>query len=377
LNYVKNGETIFASKGENFDKSSTLAEYDIIKTLGEGGFGEVLLATHKRTKEKVAIKFIKASTRVMANEIDRSFAEAETLKNLRHKNIVRVLNCFSLSSLQVAFIMEYLDGGELLQYVLQRGKLTEDEAREFFKQIAEAISYCHRSKLIHCDLKLENILLEAKDSKVVKVVDFGISGLCTGLDSASGGSLDYMAPEYFNGKIKGVHPGVDVWAMGCMLYGMVTGKLPFAGGDDQKIIDRITSGKVEYDEAGKKLSKEIRHLIAGMLEVNHEHRMNVYDILDHPWINGQKMAESPEEEEEKNQIEKKATTNPVTIPLKKPGSRNSTLAVPQKAQSFHVKKNSVVVGIEKERSPKVTSSHARAPSSGRKSDLVKSGGKKF
>ena len=105
----------------------------------------------------------------MANEVDKMFAEAETLKNLRHKNIVRVINCFSLSTMQVAFVMEYLDGGELLEYVLKRGKLSEEEARDFFKQIAEAIAYCHRNKLIHCDLKLENILLESKDSNVVKV----------------------------------------------------------------------------------------------------------------------------------------------------------------------------------------------------------------
>ena len=112
----------------------------------------------------------------MASEIDRLFAEAETLKNLHHKGIVRVLNCFSQSNTQIAFVMEYLSGGELLEYVLKRNKLTEDEAREFFKQIVEAVSYCHRNKLIHCDLKLENILLENPDSKVVKVQFFPLYG---------------------------------------------------------------------------------------------------------------------------------------------------------------------------------------------------------
>lgn len=71
--------------------------------------------------------------------------------------------------MQVAFVMEYLDGGELLHYILKKGKLAEDEALEFFVQIAGAIAYCHRNKLIHCDLKLENILLQSKESKVVKV----------------------------------------------------------------------------------------------------------------------------------------------------------------------------------------------------------------
>lgn len=317
LTYLKTGEAIFASKGENFDKSSTLVEYEIIKQLGEGGFGEVLLAIHKRSREKVAIKFLKASTRVLATEVNKLFTEAETLKNLHHKGIVRVLNCFSLSSMQVAFIMEYLDGGELLKYVENKGgKLSEEEALEFFRQIAEAVSYCHRNKLIHCDLKLENILLESKDSKVVKVVDFGISGLSTGLKSeADAGSLDYMAPEYFNGSHKGVHPGVDVWALGCMLYGMVCGRLPFGDTSEAKIVERICSARVEYDEAGKKLSKEVRHLISKMLERDTEQRMTIHDVLDHPWVNNKKLPE--DEEEAKRETEKKGTVPSVPTQVKK------------------------------------------------------------
>jgi len=219
-----------------------------------------------------------------------------------------VINCISLSSMQIAFIMEYLDGGELLQYVLKQGKLSEEEALEFFRQIAEAVAYCHRNKLIHCDLKLENILLESKDSRVVKIVDFGISGLCTGLNSdANSGSLEYMAPEYFGGSSKGVHPGVDVWALGCMLYGMVCGKLPFADSSESKTIERIRSGKVEYDEAGKKLSREIRHLISKMLEPDTEQRLPIYDVLDHAWVHQKKLPELYEEEG-KNETEKKELT---------------------------------------------------------------------
>jgi len=372
LAYIKNGEAVFASRGENFDRSSTLGEYEILKTLGEGGFGEVLLATHKRSGDQVAIKFLKASSRVMASEIDRLFAEAETLKNLHHKGIVRVLNCFSQSNTQIAFVMEYLSGGELLEYVLKRNKLSEDEAREFFRQIVEAVSYCHRSKLIHCDLKLENILLENPESKVVKVVDFGISGLCTGLRSdADGGSLDYMAPEYFNGSSKGVHPGVDVWALGCMLYGMVCGKLPFADDNDNKIIDRIKHARFDYDDAGKKLSREVRHLISRILEIDTEQRFTIHDILDHPWMNGEKMPAEVVEEEAKQETEKK-----ISITVTAPAKRNSTLTKSGQSNSFNVKSNASP-GINKrnsnlgvDKSPKVIASSPTA-SSTRKTELSK------
>lgn len=100
------------------------------------------------------------------------FREAELLKSLAHKNIVKIENCFTLSNMEVAFIMEYLEGGELLEYISEKKKLTEEEARYFFKQIIDAIWYCHKEKLIHRDLKLENILLTDKESKTVKVYIF-------------------------------------------------------------------------------------------------------------------------------------------------------------------------------------------------------------
>lgn len=102
-------------------------------------------------------------------DIDFIFAEAQILKNLNHKNVVKILNCFTLNNMQVAFVMEYLDGGELKDYVISKGHLTEEEALGFFKQLTEAVSYLHRENIIHRDLKLENILLESKESKIIKV----------------------------------------------------------------------------------------------------------------------------------------------------------------------------------------------------------------
>jgi MAP/microtubule affinity-regulating kinase len=278
--------------------------------------------------------------------------------------------------MQVAFVMEYLNGGELLEYVLKRKRLDEEEALEFFHQITEAVSYCHRNKLIHCDLKLENILLENKESKVVKVVDFGISGLSTGLSKdAASGSLDYMAPEYFNGSKLGVHPGVDVWALGCMLYGLVCGKLPFGDDSETKIIDRICSARFEYDEAGKKLSREVRHLISKMLEIDPEQRLTVYDVLDHPWMNNKKQPELYEEEA-KNDSDKK-DTSPVsaTLPstqLKKNISAGSAGTRPSMLNVKAVtpgKRNST---LTVDRSPKIISNSPTSATATKKSEMSKS-----
>jgi serine/threonine protein kinase len=97
------------------------------------------------------------------------FREAELLKSLKHKNIVKILNCYTLGNMQVVFIMEYLEGGELLEYVMERERLNEDEARIYFNQIVDAMGYCHKEKLIHRDLKLENLLLVKKGEMSVKV----------------------------------------------------------------------------------------------------------------------------------------------------------------------------------------------------------------
>mgnify|MGYP001451929334 CR=1 FL=1 len=98
------------------------------------------------------------------------FSETETLKSLNHENIVKILNCFNLKNMDIAFVMEYLEGGELLQLIKEKKRLPESLARTYFKQLVEAISYCHKAKMIHRDLKLENILLTSKDSEVIKVI---------------------------------------------------------------------------------------------------------------------------------------------------------------------------------------------------------------
>lgn len=101
--------------------------------------------------------------------MDRIFAEAEMLKALTHKHIVKILNFYSLETMEFVFVMEYLEGGELGAYVKEKGGLSEEEAKHFFKQLLSAIDYCHNEKLIHRDLKLENILLENQTSKNIKV----------------------------------------------------------------------------------------------------------------------------------------------------------------------------------------------------------------
>ena len=98
---------------------SQFSEYEINKTLGEGGFGKVVLGEHQTTHDKVAIKIVKTGAINNAMDIEMIFKEAELLAQLKHKNIVRIINFYALKNMQVVFIMEYLEGGELLEFVLK------------------------------------------------------------------------------------------------------------------------------------------------------------------------------------------------------------------------------------------------------------------
>lgn len=149
---------------------------------------------------------------------------------LNHKNIIKLYQAFVLKN-EVVLIMEYADGGELVEYVEEQKGLPEGEARGLIKQVIAAIEDCHQQGIIHRDLKLENVLFESKAKTRIKVVDFGISGMCKGNihEKNDAGTLRYMPPEVLQGKITTASPSLDVWAIGVMLYCMMFQKFPFNG----------------------------------------------------------------------------------------------------------------------------------------------------
>lgn len=120
---------------------------------------------------------MKADKITNALSIDQVFREVENLKALRHPNIVRIENCYALKQMKVVLIMEYLEGGELREYLDNKGRLSLQDSLALFKQIVSAINYCHSKNIVHRDLKLENVLFKDKISTEVKIADFGIAGI--------------------------------------------------------------------------------------------------------------------------------------------------------------------------------------------------------
>mmetsp|Transcript_2829 Transcript_2829/g.2650 ORF Transcript_2829/g.2650 Transcript_2829/m.2650 type:complete len:163 (-) Transcript_2829:617-1105(-) len=159
---------------------------------------------------------------------------------LKHKNIIKLYGAFVIKN-ELVLLMEYADGGELIEYVEEKKGLPEVEARSLIKQVILAIESCHSQGVIHRDLKLENVLFETKARARIKIVDFGISGMCKGKRSErnDAGTLRYMAPEMISESNSTANPAIDVWAIGVMLYCMVYEKFPFNGDSPEIIKNKI------------------------------------------------------------------------------------------------------------------------------------------
>ncbi|RKP17082.1 Pkinase-domain-containing protein, partial [Rozella allomycis CSF55] len=192
-----------------------IGPYVLGETLGSGSFGKVKLAHHSLTGQKVALKIINKKKLASPDMIERVKREIHYLTMLQHPHIIKLYEVFSTPT-DIFMVIEYA-GGELFEYIVARGRLSEPEALRFFQQIICAVEYCHRRKIVHRDLKPENLLLD--DFNNVKIADFGLSNIMTDGDflKTSCGSPNYAAPEVISGKLY-AGPEVDVWSCGVILY---------------------------------------------------------------------------------------------------------------------------------------------------------------
>ncbi|KAI9260475.1 hypothetical protein BDA99DRAFT_512174 [Phascolomyces articulosus] len=263
-----------------------IGNYTLVTTLGSGSMGKVKLAMHNITHDKLAVKIVPRSFATESrNEKDenrevRTIREASIMLLLYHPHIVSLKEMVVLDPYYYLF-MEYVGGGQLLDYIISHGKLKEKHARRFARQIVSALDYCHRNSIVHRDLKIENILIS--QSGHVKIIDFGLSNLFSPRSHLSTfcGSLYFAAPELLHAKAY-TGPEVDVWSFGIVLYVLVCGKVPF---DDQSmpaLHAKIKRGHVDYPSH---LSSECKNLLSRMLVTNPNHRATISEIIVHPWMN--------------------------------------------------------------------------------------------
>ncbi|KAJ7773666.1 hypothetical protein DFH07DRAFT_990228 [Mycena maculata] len=259
-----------------------LGNYTLSKTLGAGSMGKVKLATHNITGEKLAVKILPRTMSTAPKDVSketRTLREA-ALSLLLHHPYICGMREMIVHQHHYYMVFEYVNGGQMLDYIISHGRLRERVARKFARQIASALDYCHQNNVVHRDLKIENILISQTGN--IKIIDFGLSNLYdpVGHLSTFCGSLYFAAPELLNAKVY-TGPEVDVWSFGVVLYVLVCGKVPF---DDQSmpaLHAKIKRGLVEYPAW---LSAECKHILSRMLVTNPALRAPLHEILAHPWM---------------------------------------------------------------------------------------------
>lgn len=185
----------------------------------------------------------------------------------------------------VCFFMDFCPHGDLLDRIRNRGPLSEKRARLFFSQIAAAINYLHSNELSHRDIKCENILIHNR--YCVKLTDFGFARKVVKngkriLSETFCGSAAYAAPEVLKG-IPYEPKLYDMWSLGCVLYIMITGSMPY---DDENIsatVQKQERHQIDYPDDSI-ISKEVKLLISHLMEPDTKRRATVADIMVHPWI---------------------------------------------------------------------------------------------
>ncbi|CAD8160254.1 unnamed protein product [Paramecium pentaurelia] len=248
---------------------SNLDRFLILSNLGQGSYATVKLARDKFTEKLIAIKIYSKSKLCNQQRRQQLKREIHILKLLDHPNIIKYVNTIE-TQMDINLIVEYGGSKNLRSYLKQfpNRKLDEDDAKLMFRQIVKAVDYCHSLNIIHRDIKLENILL--KDNNEIKLIDFGFSVLVN-RDCKLGvfcGTPSYMAPELVNKQDYFGKP-VDVWALGVLLYVLLTGHFPFKGSNDSDLYGQIKKGIYTKVNA----SPQCQKLISQMLTIRANERI--------------------------------------------------------------------------------------------------------
>ena len=286
--------------------SKLIEEYIIKETIGKGTFSTVKLGEHIKTKKKVAIKILDKEKLKTKEDSIRIQREIKILSIMDHPNIIKTYKITETAK-NYYIIMEYCEGGELFDYIVEKERLDESEASIFFYQLINSLEYIHSKGIAHRDLKPENLLLTK--NKKIKIIDFGLSNYFGGDTSplqTPCGSPSYASPEIIRGE---VYNGfrIDIWASGIILFAMLCGYLPFdeeeeenedikcfsqdgkkeeKSEDNEILFQKILEGKIDYPDY---LSDIAVDLIKKMLVVEPEDRIKIKDIKKHKfYLLGQK-----------------------------------------------------------------------------------------
>jgi len=255
------------------EPNQSIGEYRIVDFIGAGGMGEVYRAIHSKIGRIAAVKVLTQATQ-SSGFVDRFFNEARIQASLQHPNIATLYDFCEVAA-QPCIIMEYIDGQAISERIAAYGALPLTETIYVFERVCEAIEYIHSHGVIHRDIKSNNIKISSQGQ--VKLLDFGIAKSQTSQQLTQVGSvigtLQYLAPELIRGGTADERG--DIWALGVLLYEMVTGRVPFEAATIGDLCDKID--RVSYAppaQLNSAVPREVAQIIARCLKKNPAERYN-------------------------------------------------------------------------------------------------------
>ena len=277
------GDLLYLSSiDEKFSDKNFINEYEKIKYIKKGGFGEIYLAKHTLTNKIFAIKKTNLENFGLSS-LYTITRESFLLDTFKHKNIIKIYNSYFTNN-NLYIVMEYAKGGELFSVIKENG-LDENQCKFYFMQIYSAIQYIHSKNVIHRDLKPNNILFLDEEKTKIVLIDFGISGISNGNnhDVIKAGTIRYMPPEMCENNNFSSNVKIDMWALGIILYLLFYGKFPFDGKNLDQIIDKIIKQPLIIPKK-RKISETLFQLLNGLLQKNPDKRIDTSSDLFEDWF---------------------------------------------------------------------------------------------
>ncbi|WKA05689.1 hypothetical protein VitviT2T_023638 [Vitis vinifera] len=263
-----------------------VGEYILGPRIGSGSYAVVWESRHRQSGMVVAIKEIDKE-HLNPKVKDNLFKEIEILRTINHPNIIRLLQAIETSD-RIFLVLEYCDGGDLAAYIHRRGRVPEAVARHFMRQLAAGLQVLHEKRLIHRDLKPQNLLLstnEATTAPLLKIGDFGFArDLTQGLADTQCGSPLYMAPEIIQNQKYDAK--ADLWSVGAILFQLVTGRPPFDGSTQFQLFHNILSAsELRFPQGAlQELHPDCVDLCRRLLRQNPVERLTFNEFFNHKFL---------------------------------------------------------------------------------------------
>eukprot|EP00916_Digyalum_oweni_P026108 GHVL01042931.1.p1 GENE.GHVL01042931.1~~GHVL01042931.1.p1 ORF type:complete len:554 (+),score=136.04 GHVL01042931.1:285-1946(+) len=297
------------------EQGSISRDYDLRTNIGSGNFSQVQLAIERATGDRYAVKVMERAKsdkfRGSTNSSLDILSEIEMLKTLQHNNIVKLKQAYTTPT-HIYLVTELLEGGDLLQRILDKGIFDEESTQRIFYDLCRGLQYLHDQGVVHRDMKPENILItDQSSSATVKISDFGLARYVPNERNCQTfcGTPHYFAPEMINThqkKTAGYGKEVDLWSLGVILYILLSGTPPF--GDDM-LAEQITRGDYNFDgPEWENASQEAIELVKGLMKVEASERLTIEETIQHSWLMTARLndlAGSDQSEAKENQSEAK------------------------------------------------------------------------